>query len=80
MPNNKPDYHDVRAIARRFDRSPRTIRDWIVRGCPTPGGLVQLEAAWVGRRWMVRDNWLERFEFRVFRPAPPADPDTDASG
>ena len=77
MINNKPAYHDVRAVARRFGRSPRTVRDWIAHGCPTPGGLVRLEAARVGRRWMIRDDWLERFEFRVVSSVPRPDPDTD---
>ena len=72
-----PQFHTTDEVARRFKRSPRTIRDWISHGCPTGGGLVQLEAARVGRSWLVRDDWLERFEFRVF--SRPDRTDLDAS-
>ncbi len=30
-------------------RSPRTIRDWINHGCPTPNGAIRLDAAKLGR-------------------------------
>lgn len=62
------DVHTIDSVARRFGRSPRTIRDWIDKGCVTPRGRVRLQAARVGRRWLVRTEWLEVFEARVMRP------------
>ena len=50
----KPNFYDTGEVARRFKRSERTIRDWIRHGCPTPDGLIRMEAAKVGKRWLVR--------------------------
>lgn len=49
----KPNFHDTGAVAHRFKRSERTIRDWIRHGCPTPDGLIRMEAAKVGKRWLM---------------------------
>lgn len=64
-----PQYHTVDAVAHRFNRSPRTIRDWINRGCKTPEGTIQLQAAKLGKSWVVRREWLEFFEFQI-KPRP----------
>lgn len=58
----------VAEVADLLRRSPRTIRDWIVDGCPTPNGRVKLQAAKLGRSWTVKPDWLAVFEFRVRAP------------
>lgn len=61
-------YLTVEEVATILRRSPRTIRDWIITGCPTPRGRVRLEAVKLGRSWTVRPDWLAVFEFRVRPP------------
>lgn len=59
------DYYSIEVIAARFQRNPRTIRDWITRGCKTPDGTIQLQAAKLGKSWVVKREWLEFFEFQI---------------
>lgn len=66
------EYHSVEAIADRFQRTPRTIRDWINHGCKTPEGTVRLQAAKLGKSWVVKKEWLEFFEFQI-QPHPAAE-------
>jgi transposase len=63
------EYHSIDAIAERFQRNPRTIRDWINHGCKTPDGTIRLQAAKLGKSWVVKREWLEFFEFQI-RPRP----------
>ena len=63
------EYHSIEAIADRFPRNPRTVRDWINRGCKTPDGTIRLQAAKLGKSWVVKKEWLEFFEFQI-RPRP----------
>ena len=65
----RPAYYDTADLAAMFKRHPRTIRNWILEGCPTPEGPVRLRAARLGKRWTVKDEWLAAFELRV-RPDP----------
>lgn len=58
-------YHTVEAVADRFQRSPRTIRDWINHGCKTPDGTIRLQAAKLGKAWVVKHEWLDYFEFQI---------------
>ncbi|UOA16971.1 helix-turn-helix domain-containing protein [Sulfitobacter dubius] len=58
-------YLSIEAIAARFQRSPRTIRDWINRGCKTPDGTIRLQAVKLGKSWVVKREWLEFFEFQI---------------
>lgn len=60
-----PKYYSTSEIAEIFKRDPHTIRDWINHGCPTPNGLVKLQAAKLGKSWTVKDEWLAVFELRV---------------
>lgn len=60
-----PIYYSVEEVAAFLRRSPRTIRDWIRHGCPTPDGPVRLDAAKLGRAWTIKDEWLVLFEHRV---------------
>lgn len=60
-----PKYYSTNEIAEIFKRDPHTIRDWINHGCPTPHGLVKLQAAKLGKSWTVKDEWLAVFELRV---------------
>ncbi|MBK1634158.1 helix-turn-helix domain-containing protein [Rhodovulum adriaticum] len=57
--------HDTATVAKRYGVSPRTIRDWIEKGCPTPQGRVKLPAAKFGRGWKIRGEDLLLFEHRV---------------
>jgi len=63
------EYHSIEAIADRFQRNPRTIRDWVNHGCKTPDGTIRLQAAKLGKSWVVKTEWLEFFEFQI-RPRP----------
>ncbi len=72
-----PIYYTVAEVAGVFRRSPRTVRDWIAKGCPTPRGVVKLEAAKLGREWTIREDWLALFEHRV-RPRAGGRPELDA--
>lgn len=62
-------YLNIEVIAARFQRSPRTIRDWINHGCKTPDGKIRLQAAKLGKSWVVKNEWLEFFEFQI-KPRP----------
>ncbi|MEM5545034.1 DNA-binding protein [Sulfitobacter sp. AS92] len=62
-------YLNIEVIAARFLRSPRTIRDWINHGCKTPDGKIRLQAAKLGKSWVVKNEWLEFFEFQI-KPRP----------
>jgi hypothetical protein len=59
------EYQSIEAIADRFQRNPRTIRDWINHGCKTPDGTIRLQAAKLGKSWVVKKEWLEFFEFQI---------------
>lgn len=59
------EYHNIDAVAARFGRNPRTIRDWINHGCKTPGGRIRLQATKLGKSWIVKKEWLEFFEFQI---------------
>lgn len=60
-----PKYYSAKEVGAIFTRDPHTIRDWIIDGCPTPGGRVKLQAVKLGRQWTIRDEWLAVFELRV---------------
>lgn len=62
---NEDRYLKVDEVAARFRRSSRTIRDWINTGCPTPNGLVRLEAVKLGKSWEIHPEKLAIFEIRV---------------
>mgnify|MGYP003139051287 CR=1 FL=1 len=49
----KPVYYIANEVAEIFNRDPHTIRDWINHGCPTPEGLVRLQAAKLGKSWTI---------------------------
>ena len=59
------EYFSIETIAVRFQRNPRTIRDWINHGCKTPDGTIRLQAAKLGKSWVVKKEWLEFFEFQI---------------
>ena len=61
----RPKYYTANEVAEIFRRDPHTIRDWINHGCPTPHGLVKLQAAKLGKSWTIKDEWLAVFELRV---------------
>ena len=71
-----PQYYSTASVAAKLNVSPRTLRDWIADGCPTPHGRVKLEAAKLGRSWKIHEDWLVLFEHRV-RPRG-GRPDLDA--
>ena len=70
-------YHSVKEVATRHGRSPRTIRDWIANGCPTPRGPVALPAIRAGKKLMIEADDLLVFEARLRRAGsrPPLDTD-----
>lgn len=61
----RPKYYTANEVAEIFKRDPHTIRDWINHGCPTPHGVVKLQAAKLGKAWTIKDEWLAVFELRV---------------
>lgn len=61
----RPKYYSTEEIGEIFNKHPRTIRDWIMIGCPTPNGRVKLQASKLGKSWQVKDEWLVLFEHRV---------------
>lgn len=69
-------YLTVEDAATRLRRHPRTIRDWITKGCPTMRGRVSLEATKAGKSWLVHPDWLALFEHRI-RPVRRADLDLE---
>lgn len=64
----------VQEIAALYNRSPRTIRDWIETGCQTPGGYVKLDAMKIGRWWSISDEALVLFQHRLVRKGAAARP------
>lgn len=70
-----PVWYETDDLAARYRCDVRTIRDWIMHGCPTSSGRVKLPAVKLGRKWQVREDWLLLFEHRV-RP-PNGRPDLD---
>lgn len=58
-------YLTLAEVAARLGRSPRTLREWIVHGCPSNDGPIRLDAIRLGRCWMVRVEWLDAFEERL---------------
>lgn len=67
MPEVVEKYLTTNEVATRLRRHPRTIRDWIVYGCPTERGTVHLEATKAGKSWLVHPDWLALFEHRIRR-------------
>ena len=67
-------------IAQRFGLTSETVRQWIVRGTNTPGGVVRLRAIQAGNRFFVRRRWLREYlaaldAARGIQPAaPPVEP------
>ncbi|MEI4233432.1 helix-turn-helix domain-containing protein [Roseovarius sp. D22-M7] len=72
-------FYSVAEVARKFRRHPRTIRDWILKGCPTPGGSVKLPATKLGKEWCVTEEQLALFEVRA-RSSSCGRPDLDLNG
>ncbi|SFQ12327.1 helix-turn-helix domain-containing protein [Tranquillimonas alkanivorans] len=63
-------HYTTAGVAHRLNRSPRTVRDWIMDGCPTMDGhRVRLGAIKIGRSWAVSDEDLVLFLHRI-RPQP----------
>ena len=60
-----PKYYTTTTVAAMLGVSPRTLRDWIAEGCPTPHGRIKLKAAKLGRSWKIHEVWLAVFECRV---------------
>lgn len=58
-------YLTVEDVAERHRRSPRTVRDWITRGCVTPGGRIRLAALRAGKKYSIDSEDLEIFEARL---------------
>ena len=69
-------YLTIDEVARKLRRHPRTIRDWITKGCPTERGRVALAATKAGKGWLVHPEWLALFEHRI-RPSRRADLDPE---
>lgn len=42
-------FYTVKEVAKKFRKHPRTIRDWITRGCPASGTRVKLPATKLGK-------------------------------
>lgn len=62
---NAPKYYSTTEVGVIFRRHPHTIRDWIIHGCPTPGGRTKLQAVKLGKSWVIKDEWLAVFELRA---------------
>jgi hypothetical protein len=69
-------YLTIEDVAKMLRKHPRTIRDWIVKGCATERGRINLDATKVGKSWLIHPEWLELFEHRI-RPARRTDLDPD---
>lgn len=69
-------YHTVKDVAKVLRRHPRTIRDWIVKGCKTERGRVHLEGTKAGKSWLIHPEWLALFEHRI-RPVRRTDLDLE---
>jgi len=74
--DNYEKYLTTKDVGNKLRRHPRTIRDWIVKGCPTERGIVHLEATKAGKSWLVHPDWLALFEHRI-RPLRRADLDVE---
>lgn len=61
----KREIYTTAQVAKHYGVSPRTIRDWISTGCPTPNGPIKLQAAKYGRSWKFTEEDLLLFEHRV---------------
>lgn len=60
-----PRFLNTEDLAARFGCHPRTVRNWIETGCSVDGNLVKLPASRVGKRWLVREDWLASFEHQL---------------
>lgn len=60
-------YYSTKEVARRLGKSPRTVRDWIANGCPTPRGRVVLPAIQAGKSLLIDRDELDVFEVRIRR-------------
>lgn len=69
-------YLTIEDVAKMLRKHPRTIRDWIVKGCATERGRINLDATKVGKSWLIHPEWLELFEHRI-RPERRTDLDPD---
>jgi hypothetical protein len=69
-------YLTIDDVAQKLRRNPRTIRDWVVKGCATERGRIHLEATKAGKAWLVHPEWLALFEHRI-RPVRRADLDLE---
>lgn len=58
-------FYTVKEVAKKFRKHPRTIRDWITRGCPASGTRVKLPATKLGKSWSVTEEQLALFEVRA---------------
>lgn len=76
MQENPDQYITTGEVAKKLRRSPRTVRNWIAHGCPTPRGVVFLQATKAGKSWLIHPDWLALFEHRI-RPVPRADFDLE---
>ena len=73
MPQN---FYTVQEVAKKFRKSPRTIRDWITHGCPAAGQRVKLPATKLGKTWSVTEEQIAVFEVRA-RSSRSGRPDLD---
>ena len=73
---NDEEYLTIAEVGLKLRRHPRTIRDYIAKGCTTSRGHVHLDATKVGKSWLIHPEWLELFEHRI-RPVRRADLDLD---
>ena len=63
-------------VATRLRKHPRTIRDYIIKGCMTPRGRVYLDGSKIGKPWLIHPDWLALFEHRI-RPVRRSDLDLE---
>lgn len=69
-------YLTTEDVGRKMRRHPRTIRDWITKGCVTGRGRIFLEGTKAGKSWLIHPDWLALFEHRI-RPVRRADLDLE---
>lgn len=58
-------YLTTEDVGRKMRRHPRTIRDWIRKGCATDRGRIFLEGTRAGKSWLIHPDWLALFEHRI---------------
>jgi hypothetical protein len=59
-------YHSIQDVAKIYHRHPRTIRDWITKGCLIESGeRIKLGAVKPGRGWLVPAEALVLFDHRI---------------